>query len=84
MLPAEFLGFETLFDGVLMTARECGEHKLTSVWVSRVDGEIVAIDDAVDEGLDVREIETGVNALGVLIQGKSDDVDVSCTLSISE
>ena len=62
------LSLETLLDGVLVTTGEGSEDQLTGVGVAGVDGEAGALDDCVDDGEHVGEVETGVEALGVAIE----------------
>jgi hypothetical protein len=78
------LSFESLFDGVLMRTREGGVNKFTCVWVTRMDGQIIALCHSIYNGLYVIEIQARMDALGVEIQSQVYEVDISGAFSIAE
>lgn len=49
-----------------------------------MNGDVVALDDSVDDLLKVGEVELGRDALGVEVEGEGDEVDVSGALSVAE
>ncbi len=52
--------------------------------MARVDGNVVAIDDGVDDLVDVREIEPRIDALRVEVEAQSHQVDIAGALAIAE
>jgi len=61
------LSFKALFDGILVRSRKCCKYQFTSVWMSRVDREIIALGNSVNYALEITEIEVGLDALGIQI-----------------
>ena len=56
---SNLLSFETLFDGILMRAREGREDEFTGIRVPWVDGEIVALSHNIYDTLKIAKIEIG-------------------------
>ena len=50
----------------------------------RVDGKIVARSHDVNDGLNVAEVDLGMNTLGIQVESEVDEVDIACSLSVSE
>jgi hypothetical protein len=46
--------------------------------------EIITVHHGVDDRLDIREVKTRINPLGILVESKRDDVDVASALSVAE
>jgi len=61
------LSFKAFFDGILVRSRKCCKDQFTSVWMSRVDREIIALGNSVNYALEITEIEVGLDALGIQI-----------------
>jgi hypothetical protein len=80
----QLLFFESLLDGILVGARERGEYEFAGVWVASVDGEVVAFSNDVDYAFEVAEVQVGVYALGVKIEGKVNEIHVAGPFSIAE
>jgi len=49
-----------------------------------MDGEVIALYHCIDDALEIAEVQAGVDALRIEIQGKIDEVNVSCPFTISE
>lgn len=49
-----------------------------------MDRNVVALRHDFDDSIDVGEVNFRVDALGVKVQGKIDQVNIACTLSVSE
>ena len=81
---ALFLRGEALLDRVLMTARKRREHQFATIGVARVDRQLVAVFDRLDDFVDVREIEAGVDALRVEIEAHGHEATVAGALAIAE
>src|SRR3546814_17105644 len=75
---------EALFDRVLVAARESGVDKLAAIGVARMDGQIVAIFDRLDDLVDVREVEAGINALRVHVERDGDEAGVAGVSAVAE
>lgn len=67
-----------------MGPRKGGEDELSSPRVSRVNSEVVALRDGIDDIVEVGEVELRGNALGVKVEGEGDDVDVAGALAVPE
>jgi hypothetical protein len=78
------LMFEAFFDRVLVRSRECSENELTRVRVARVNGEIVALGDNFNDGLDVAEVDFWVDTLCIEVESEVDEVDVSGAFAVTE
>jgi hypothetical protein len=52
--------------------------------MSRVDREIIALGNYVDDRLDIADIEIGRDALGVEVESKVDEIDVACAFAVPE
>jgi hypothetical protein len=49
-----------------------------------VDGQLVALGHDVDDGGQVREVDLGVDALGVEVERERDEVDIAGPLAVAE
>ena len=49
-----------------------------------MDGEVSAGGNDVDDGLDIAEVQLGVDTLGIELQSESDQVDASCAFAVAE
>jgi hypothetical protein len=65
-------------------ARESGIDKFTCVWVTGMDGQVIALCYRVYNGLYVADIQARMNALRVEIQSQVYKIDISCPFSITE
>jgi hypothetical protein len=78
------LSGKPLLDGVLVGAGEGREHEIPDVGVARVDRELGAVFESAGDGVDVGEIEAGIDALRVHVEGEGDEVDVAGALAVAE
>ena len=77
-------GVEALLDGVLVAARERRVDEVADVRVARVHGQAVAVLGHPAEGVDVGDVELGVDALAEQVHRDVDDVDVAGALAVAE
>src|SRR5690606_10900713 len=75
---------EAFLDGVLVRAREGREDQVAGVGMARVHGQLVAVLDAAPHFVDIGEVEAGVYALGIQIEGQGDKIDVAGALAVAE
>ena len=78
------LGGKALLDRVLVAAGKGREHQFAAIGVARVDGQLVAIFNRLDDFIDVREIERGVNALGVEVHRHGHQAAIAGALAIAK
>ena len=52
--------------------------------MARVDRQLVAVFDSAGDGIDVGEIESWINALGVHVQSNCNDVAIAGALAVAE
>jgi hypothetical protein len=78
------LSLEPFLDGILVTSGECSENKLSSVWVTGMDGKSGAFRNGVDDGEHVGEVEMGLESKGVEVEGEGNEIDISGSFSVSE
>ncbi len=67
-----------------MAAREGREHQLAAIGVARVDRDLVAVLDGLDDRVDVREIEARIDALGVHVEADGHQAAVAGALAVAE
>ena len=79
-----FERLEALVDGVLVRAREGGEHQVAAIGMARMDRQLVAVFDGLADLVDVREVDLGIDALGVHVEAQRDEVDVAGALAVAE
>lgn len=75
---------EALLDGILVTATECTDDELTTIWPSLVDRDLVALLDQLDDRVEIRKVHVGSDSLGVKVQRKGNEVNIACSLAISK
>ena len=75
---------QALLDGVLVRARERGEHKFAAVGMTRVHRQLGAVLGHPDGLVDVREVDAGVDALGVEVHGQRHQADIAGALAVAE
>ena len=75
---------EALVDGVLMAAGEGGEHQLAHIGLPLAHLHLGAPLVHVPDGVDVGEVQLGVHALGVHVQGQGDHVHIAGALAVAE
>ena len=61
-----------------------GVDEVADVRVARVDGQAVAVLGHPAQGVDVADVELGVDALAEQVHGQVDDVDVAGALAVAE
>ena len=81
---ARFLRGEALLDRVLMAAGKGGEDQFAGIGMARVDRQLVAIFDRLDDVVDVAEVETGIDPLGVHVERDGYQVAIAGALAIAE
>jgi hypothetical protein len=67
-----------------MGAGEGRENEITDVWMAWVDRELAAVFEGAGNGIDVREIESWVDALCIHVEGEGDEVDVACPFAVAK
>ena len=75
---------EAFADGILVRARECGEDQLPAIRRSFIymhAGELLV---GLTDTCDIREIKSGIHAVGEQVDSKSDDIHITCPLAVSE
>ena len=77
-------GGKPLLDGILMRARERGEHQVAHIRVAGVDGQGGAGLHHPRHGVDVGKVQPGVDALGVEVERHGHDVQVAAALAVAE
>ena len=75
---------EALLDRILVRTRERGEHQVAGIRMARVDRQLVAVFHQLAYGVDVREVQARVDALGVQVHRQGHQVDVAGALAIAE
>ena len=83
-LLIRLLSGKPLLDGVLVGAGEGRENEITDVRVARVDRELGAVFESAGDGIDVGEVEAGIDALRVHVEGEGDEIDVAGALAVAE
>jgi hypothetical protein len=78
------LSLEPFLDGILVTSGECSENKLSSIWVTGMDGKTSTFRDGIDDWEHVGEVEMGLETEGVEVEGEGNEIDVSGSFSVSE
>ena len=78
------LALEALLDRVLVGTREGREHEIAHVGVARMHRQLGAFLADPGHRIDVREIEAGVDALGVHVEREGHHVHVAGALAIAE
>ena len=74
---------QTLADGILMTAGEGGEHQFAGIRVPRMGGNLGAGLNHLGDLRHARQIQCGINALGVKVHGHGHQVHVAGTLAVT-
>lgn len=77
-------GLETLLDGILVGATEGTHDQGATIRSALVYRDLVANLYSVDDTLEVRKVNVGVDALGIEIQTESDEVDVTGALAVAK
>ena len=73
-----------LVDRVLMRAREGGVHQLAGVRMAGIDRQFrTGVGDS-DQTAEIAQIQAGIHALRVQVEGDRDDVDVAGALAVAE
>ena len=73
-----------LVDGVLMRAGEGGEHQLAGIRMPGIDRQFrTGVGDS-DQTAEIAQIQAGIHALRVQVEGDRDDVDVAGALAVAE
>ena len=67
-----------------MRARERGEHQVADIGMARVNGQARGLLHLARDGVDVGEIEAGVNALRIEIERQVDQVHIARALAVAE
>jgi hypothetical protein len=75
---------KALLDRILMAAGKGREHQFAAIGVARVDGQLVAIFNRVDDLINVREIDLGINALRVEVEPDGDEAAIASAFTIAE
>ena len=81
---ARFPGGPGLLDGVLVRAAESSESQLAGVRLARRHLEAGAALVDLADAVDVAEVQTRMNAVGVQVQGDGDDVEVAGAFAVAE
>ena len=77
-------GAEAFLDGILMATRKRGVDQLAAIGMPRMDRQFVAIFDRADHPVDIREIERGIDALRVHVEGHRNEAAIARPLAVSE
>ena len=75
---------EALVDGVLVRAREGGEHQVAAIGMARMDRQLVAVFDRLADLVDVGEVDLGIDALGEHVEAQGHEVDIAGALAVAE
>ena len=78
------MGGEALLDGVLVGAGEGREHEVTHVGMARVDGQTRAVLELARHSVDIGEVKSRHDTLGVHVERDGNDVHVAGTLAVAE
>ena len=76
--------FKALLDGVLVTARERGVHKVAHVWVALWHWQTVTKFGSAAQRIDVGDVELGVNTIHHHVQRNVDEVEVAGAFAIAK
>lgn len=79
-----FTDFKALLDRILVGPGEGTDDKLAAVRRTRMDGDLGTVFDSVNNRGDVGEVDIGVDALGVEVERKSDEVDIAGAFAVAE
>ena len=84
-LPPPFaLRGHALVDGILMGAGEGGEDQLAGIRMARAHRQLRAGVGDLDQAAQIAQLQAGVHALRVEVEGDRDDVDVTGALAVAE
>jgi hypothetical protein len=75
---------ETFLDSILVRSAESTDNKRSSIRCSRVDWNLVANFNHVDDPIEIREIDIGMNALSIKIQSQGNKINISSSLAITK
>ena len=76
--------FEPFLDGVLVASAERGVHEIAHVGVTRMHGQAVAVLGGATKGVDVGDVEFGIDTVDEQVHGQIDDVDVAGAFAVAE
>ena len=75
---------QALLDRVLVRAGKGREHQIADIGVARMDRQLRAVFDRARDLVDLREIETGMNALTVEIERQRHEIDIAGAFAMTE
>ena len=75
---------EALLDRILVRAGERGVHEVPDVGVARVHRQAVAVLGRAAQGVDVADVDLGIDALAEQVEGQGDEVHVAGALPVAE
>ena len=73
-----------LVDRILMGTGKCGEHQLSGIRMSGVDGHLAASFIDLDNIVDMLDIQLRIDSLGKHIVGDSEHIHISGALAVSK